>query len=142
MRTMVVDVVGRNCTYREVLSERQKTVDGDDDNDDGVEVLGGIRPLIARVFGQFKDVLEAILRRHPGAPLSSAVGERIFLSGLSRQVLDVVAPTVAVELEAARMGGMLRGTRLTRRSTTFSTTSMMGRWRSRCWDGIRCWESC
>ena len=61
------------------------------------------------MFGQFKEVLETVLRRHPGAPVSGAVGEQVFLSGLSRQVLEVIAPTLVVELNAARANGTLRG---------------------------------
>ena len=81
----------------------------DEEDDDRAEVLGAVRPLVARVFGQFRDVLETVLRRHPGAPVSAAVGEQVFLSGLARQVLGVIAPTLVVELNAARANGRLRG---------------------------------
>jgi lantibiotic modifying enzyme len=88
-------------------------VDFDDDDEDEDEnksdVLGAVRPQVARVFGQFREVLETVLRRHPGAPVSAAVGERVFLSGLARQVLEVMTPTLVVELNAARANGMLRG---------------------------------
>jgi lantibiotic modifying enzyme len=155
MRMMDADVMGRSCTYLEVLSERElravpleppdvcmeeeheeeaeeteeeeeeeeEEEDGDEgddnedeeeeeddeDEDDRAEVLGAVRPQVARVFGQFREVLETVLRRHPGAPVSVAVGERVFLSGLARQVLEVIAPTLVVELNAARASGMLRG---------------------------------
>lgn len=82
---------------------------GDEDEDDGAEVFGAVRPQVARVFGQFREVLETVLRRHPDAPVSGAVGEQIFLSGLARQVLEVIAPMLVVELNVARANGMLRG---------------------------------
>jgi lantibiotic modifying enzyme len=83
--------------------------DEDDDDEDRAEVLGAVRPQVARVFGQFKEVLETVLRRHPDAPVSADVGEQVFLSGLARQVLEVIAPTLVVELNVARASGTLRG---------------------------------
>ena len=139
MRTMGVDVVERDCTYREVLERDLRGVpleppDADDDDEDEDEdeldefedneedddeeldeeeedeederaedrtdVLGAVRPQIAKVFAQFRELLESVLRRHPHAPVSMAVGEHVFLSGLARQVLDVMAPTLLVELNA------------------------------------------
>jgi hypothetical protein len=136
MRTMGMDVAEKNCTYRHVLptascmkgpaeideldddedadEDVDEDVDFDDDDEDEEDenksdVLGAVRPQVARVFGQFREVLETVLRRHPGAPVSAAVGERVFLSGLARQVLEVMTPTLVVELDAARANGMLRG---------------------------------
>src|SRR5689334_9330814 len=89
-------------------------LEDDEDEDEGADgeraqVLGAVRPQVARVFGQFREVLETVLRRHPGAPVSPAVGEQVFLSGLARQVFELITPTLVVELEAARANGMLRG---------------------------------
>jgi lantibiotic modifying enzyme len=79
------------------------------DEEDKADALGAVRPQVARVFGQYREVLEAVLRRHPGAPVSEAVGEQIFLSGLARQVLEVMTPTLIEELNIARVSGTLRG---------------------------------
>lgn len=133
MRTMAVDVVERACTYRETRSVRE---DAGTSDDSGAGGLGGIRPLVAYVFGEFKKVLTAVLRRHPGAPLSMEVGERIFLSGLSRQLLDVVGEAMVVELQQAwaNRGGCGDGVDVTFEDVLDDleegpkTTGMMGRY--------------
>jgi lantibiotic modifying enzyme len=138
---MAVDVVGRKCTFGELVPpdvcmkhrpedeaddvedieekeddfeeeeepEEEDDDEADEEDEDRTEVLGAVRPQVARVFGQFREVLETVLRRHANSPVSEAVGEQVFLSGLSRQVLEVITPTLVVELNAARANGTLRG---------------------------------
>ena len=97
------------ATKKTTKKKKKKKTEQKTEDEERAELLGAVRPLVARVFAQFRDALEVLLRRHPGAPVSEAVGEQVFLSGLARQVLGVVAPTLFVELNAARASGVLRG---------------------------------
>ena len=94
--TMALTTTGRMTTAIAMKTTRTKTMKGEDERrvKTTAELLGAVRPLVARIFAQFRDVLEALLQRHPGAPVSEAIGAQVFLSGLARQVLGVVAPTL------------------------------------------------
>jgi type 2 lantibiotic biosynthesis protein LanM len=71
--------------------------------------LNLIEPLLDRGLVRFREQAEDLIRQFPDAPLSSATLEAIFLSALPKRLLAMLKRTLVLELNVARLEGVLDG---------------------------------
>jgi len=74
-----------------------------------VGLLNAIEPLLRHGLGRFREQAQQLIQQRPAAPLSSATLETIFLSDLPRQLLTMLSRTLVLELNVARLEGLLEG---------------------------------
>ena len=74
-----------------------------------VGFLNSIEPLLGHGLNRFRKQAQELIRRRPDAPLGSANLEAIFLSDLPPQLLTMLSRTLVLELNVARLEGVLDG---------------------------------
>jgi class II lanthipeptide synthase len=74
-----------------------------------VGLLKPLEPLIAHSLARLHKSLGQVLRARPKAPVDSETIERILFADLPRQLLAIVSRTLVLELNVARLEGLLVG---------------------------------
>jgi type 2 lantibiotic biosynthesis protein LanM len=78
-----------------------------------------VRPLIGRALNKLREGLQALLKAQPTLPFASDTVERLCLALLPRRLLSVLARTMALELNVARVQGLLHGQTTEERFASF-----------------------
>ena len=71
--------------------------------------LNSIEPLLGQGLGRFHKQAEDLICQFPDAPLSSANLDAIFLSNLPKHLLKMLSRALVLELNVARLEGLLDG---------------------------------
>ncbi len=76
---------------------------------DELNLLGVVKPLIQRGMDRLDDLVRRLLQEHPQAPIDPDNVVPLLLPRLCGQLLDLLGRTLAVELNIARLQGILPG---------------------------------
>ena len=68
-----------------------------------------VEPLLAHGLGKFRDSAAALIREFPDAPFDSGSFDVLFFSNLPQQLLAMLKRTLVLELNVARLEGLLDG---------------------------------
>src|SRR6185437_7311933 len=71
--------------------------------------LGAIEPLIRQGRNRFRDEAEALRRRYPEVPFDVPTLERTLTTSLEEQLVAMLERTMVLELQVARLQGLLSG---------------------------------
>jgi type 2 lantibiotic biosynthesis protein LanM len=71
--------------------------------------LVGLEPLIRLGLQRLRANIKSLEHRHPYVPFDGATAEQLMIAGLPQQLIKVVARTMVLELNIARLQGLLRG---------------------------------
>lgn len=83
--------------------------------------LGLIEPLVRQAHKRLHDGVEALVEKYPVLPFDPANVEPIFLSSLPRLLITLLNRTMALEVNVARMQGLLEGESPAARFESFVT---------------------
>jgi len=78
-------------------------------NDQGVRFLEAFGPLIHQTRSRLSALLHRVLHEHPDAPGDFATLEALLYENLPGQLLQIVMRTMVLELNVARVQGLLQG---------------------------------
>ncbi len=81
--------------------------------------LEAIEPLIRQGRHRFRDEAEALVRRYPEAPFAVSAIEETLATSLEEQLLTVLGRTMVLELQVARLQGLLSGATAAERFDNF-----------------------
>ena len=74
-----------------------------------VGFLNAIEPLLRHGLDRFRNQAQQLIQQRPDAPLGSVTLEAVFLSDLPRQLMTMLSRTMVLELNVARVEGVLDG---------------------------------